>query len=245
MATLRWSAAPPAALIATTCSLAPIAGSTHARPPPAVRSPSTLRSHAWHGEPTVWVLTNAPPAEPSQAAHDAPITGVGSDACNRFALSACRSGVLRTWHFKPRSLAATLTLPAGVTAMHLHPHSMLAALACTDSVVRIVDAGRACIVRHFRGHKDRVTAVCVAEDGHWVLSAAMDGTLRIWDMPAAACLQVLAIGAIPTAVALSPGRQFLATTHAGERGVFLWSNRLLFGGAAGAQSPLLLHNDAG
>ena len=45
-------------------------------------------------------------------------------------------------------------------------------------------------VRQFKGHKDRITELVVSQDAKWLLSSSMDGTVRIWDIPAAACLQV-------------------------------------------------------
>lgn len=44
-------------------------------------------------------------------------------------------------------------------------------------------------VRQFKGHRDRITGLVVSQDAKWLLSASMDGTVRIWDVPAAACLQ--------------------------------------------------------
>ena len=47
------------------------------------------------------------------------------------------------------------------------------------------------MVRRFKGHKDRVTGVVISQDARWLLSSSMDGTVRVWDIPAASCLQVL------------------------------------------------------
>lgn len=41
---------------------------------------------------------------------------------------------------------------------------------------------------------DRITGLHLSADCRWLLSAAMDGTLRVWDVPAATCLQVGAAG---------------------------------------------------
>jgi WD40 repeat protein len=53
-----------------------------------------------------------------------------------------------------------------------------------------VQAGRR--VRRLAGHTDRLTAVHWASDARWLISASMDGTTRVWDIPAAQCLQVSA-----------------------------------------------------
>jgi hypothetical protein len=44
--------------------------------------------------------------------------------------------------------------------------------------------------------------------------------------------QVMRLGAPVTALTLSPGMDMLATAHASARGIYLWSNQLLFGGAS-------------
>ena len=46
------------------------------------------------------------------------------------------------------------------------------------------------MVRRFKGHKDRVTGLVISQDARWLLSSSMDGTVRVWDIPAASCLQV-------------------------------------------------------
>ena len=38
------------------------------------------------------------------------------------------------------------------------------------------------------------------------------------------------LGEPVTSLSLSPGMEMLATTHAGLRGIYLWSNRQAFGG---------------
>ena len=51
-----------------------------------------------------------------------------------------------------------------------------------------VETGRQ--VRSFAGHRDRITDVGISADGKWLLSSSLDGTLRVWDIPAARTLQV-------------------------------------------------------
>lgn len=51
-----------------------------------------------------------------------------------------------------------------------------------------MEAGR--LVRQFRGHEDRITDLDASADGKWLLSASLDGTVRVWDIPSARVLQV-------------------------------------------------------
>lgn len=66
------------------------------------------------------------------------------------------------------------------------------------------------IVRRFRGHTDRVTDMAFSSDARWLLSAAMDGHVRAWDVPNSRCLQVMVLGAPGKARSLTPP---LARSH--------------------------------
>jgi U3 small nucleolar RNA-associated protein 21 len=46
------------------------------------------------------------------------------------------------------------------------------------------------VVRRFRGHTDRITDLTVSSDCRWLLSASMDGTVRVWDIPDSRTFQV-------------------------------------------------------
>ncbi len=72
----------------------------------------------------------------------------------------------------------------------------------------------------------------------WLLSASMDGTVRCWDIPSAQCLQAMRLGAPVTALSLSPSMDLLATCHAELRGIYLWSNQMMFG-----DPSKLVHSD--
>ncbi|KAH7352052.1 hypothetical protein KP509_19G026800 [Ceratopteris richardii] len=90
--------------------------------------------------------------------------------------------------------------------------------------------GNARLVRTFRGHNDRVTDLCFSEDGKWILSSAMDGTIRIWDVVSAKQLDAMHVAEPVTSLSLSPTMDMLATTHVGHIGIYLWGNRLLYSG---------------
>ncbi|GFH19189.1 uncharacterized protein HaLaN_16096 [Haematococcus lacustris] len=62
-------------------------------------------------------------------------------------------------------------------------------------------------------HGDRVTALQISSDSRWLISASLDGCLRVWDIAASHCLQALRLGAPITAFSLSPALDMLATCH--------------------------------
>jgi U3 small nucleolar RNA-associated protein 21 len=78
------------------------------------------------------------------------------------------------------------------------------------------------LVRIFEGHTDRVTDLCFSEDGKLLLSAAMDATVRVWDVVAAKQIDAMHVGTAVTALSLSPGMDMLATSHVNCNGIYTW-----------------------
>lgn len=89
-------------------------------------------------------------------------------------------------------------------------------------VIRLYDVVSQRMVRKFEGHTDRITDTCFSEDGKWLLSSSMDGTLRIWDVILARQIDAMQMDVSATALSLSPAMDLLATTHVDQNGVFLW-----------------------
>jgi U3 small nucleolar RNA-associated protein 21 len=100
--------------------------------------------------------------------------------------------------------------------------SGLLATVAVDFVIRLFDAVALRMVRKFEGHADRITDLCFSEDGKWLLSSSMDGTLRIWDVILARQIDAVHVDVSITALSLSPNMDVLATTHVDQNGVYLW-----------------------
>lgn len=126
------------------------------------------------------------PAASGQSIHaaDGAITGLAADACNRYVVSVGLDAALRVWEFSgKRALRAEIPTGSPATLLAHHPGTGLAAVACEDRVIRMYDVEAGRLVRRLRGHTDRVTDMQLSEDCRWLLSAAMDNTLRVWDVP--------------------------------------------------------------
>jgi len=53
----------------------------------------------------------------------------------------------------------------------------------------------------------------------------LDGTVRTWDLPTGAMIDIFKVEDIVTCLAFSPDADFLATGHVDNVGIFLWANR--------------------
>lgn len=100
--------------------------------------------------------------------------------------------------------------------------SGLLATVADDLVIRLFDVVAQRLARKFEGHSDRITDACFSEDGKWLLSSSMDGTLRIWDVILARQIDAINVDVSITALSLSPNLDVLATTHVDQNGVYLW-----------------------
>lgn len=153
-------------------------------------------------------------------AHDGSVTVVDVDACNTVCVTAGRDGVVRTWGFKQRAMLGATHAGAAVERGALHRGSALLACACGDAAVRVFDVGASPPrrVRTFKGHQDAVVDVALSSDARWLLTASMDGAVRVFDLPSGTLLQAMRLGDTPvTALALAPDMSFLATAHRGQR----------------------------
>lgn len=109
--------------------------------------------------------------------------------------------------------------------------SGLLATVADDMVLRLFDVVSLRMVRKFEGHTDRITDACFSEDGKWLLSSSMDGSLRIWDVILARQIDAIHVDVSITAFSLSPNMDILATSHVDQNGVYLWyvySNVIFF-----------------
>jgi U3 small nucleolar RNA-associated protein 21 len=157
--------------------------------------------------------------------------------------------LLQVWDFKSCKLKSKFNVGKSVTKIAYHrangtiqhvllfPCSMplvinnlfafffmsgLLATVADDMVLVLFDTVSLKMVRRFEGHTDRITDLCFSEDGKWLISSSMDGTLRIWDISLARQIDAMHVDVSITSVSMSPNMDVLATTHVDQNGVYLW-----------------------
>lgn len=165
------------------------------------------------------------------SAHDGEVVGVVCDSTNSHMISAGYNGDIKVWSFKGRELKSKWEIGCTVVKIIYHRANGLLASVSDDLVIRMFDVVAVKLVRKFEGHVDRITDICFSEDGKWLLSSSMDGTLRIWDVILARQIDAIHVDVPITALSLSPNMDVLATAHVDQNGVYLWVNQAMFSGA--------------
>jgi U3 small nucleolar RNA-associated protein 21 len=163
--------------------------------------------------------------------HAAAVYGVATDLLNSVAVSVDAAGVVLFWDFATHALLSSLELPAPASALLLSRSSGLGAIACDDFSVRVVDVSTRRQVRSFSGHSNRISDMCFSPDGRWLVSASLDRSIRVWDLPTARCLDWMTFQLAPISVTFSPTSEYLVTAHADSLGLCMWANKAHFGGA--------------
>uniref|UniRef100_A0A1J3JJC1 U3 small nucleolar RNA-associated protein 21-like protein n=1 Tax=Noccaea caerulescens TaxID=107243 RepID=A0A1J3JJC1_NOCCA len=175
-------------------------------------------------------------SEKRRYSHDGEVIGVACDSTNTLMISAGYHGDVKVWDFKKRVLNSRWDVGCTLVKIVYHRVNGLLATVADDFVIRLYDVVALKMVREFKGHTDRITDVCFSEDGKWLLSSSMDGSLRIWDVILAKQIDGVRVDVPITALSLSPNMDILATAHSDENGVYLWVNQSMFSGAPNVDS---------
>jgi U3 small nucleolar RNA-associated protein 21 len=78
-----------------------------------------------------------------------------------------------------------LNVEESVAFFRAHHDSSMLAAALEDFTIIVIDLDTRTVVRKFQGHKGQLTDATFSPDSRWLLTAAMDRTLCIWDIPSA------------------------------------------------------------
>ncbi|KAE8285577.1 WD repeat-containing protein 36 T-cell activation WD repeat-containing protein [Larimichthys crocea] len=165
----------------------------------------------------------------SEKAHSGALRGVATDALNQLTLTTASDWLLKFWHFKTRKQEEQLKLNSAPASMKLHRDSGMLALALDDFTLLVVDIETRRVVRKFAGHHGNINDMTFSPDGRWLVTAAMDCTIRTWDLPSGCLVDCFLVSMAAVGVSLSPTGDFLATAHVDSLGVYLWTNKSLCG----------------
>ncbi|XP_045767748.1 WD repeat-containing protein 36 [Maniola jurtina] len=167
--------------------------------------------------------------EKGKTAHKGALRGVETDLCNQRVITVGADERLKFWHFKDAtSPYYVLRLEETVNMTRCHRDSGLLALANEDFTITLVDIDTMTVVRKFEGHMGKINDIDFDCQSRWLVTSSMDCTICTWDIPSGQLVDIFSLEKPCTSLSMSPTGDFLASTHAGELGVFLWANKLLY-----------------
>ncbi|KAL1773937.1 WD repeat-containing protein 36 [Sigmodon hispidus] len=163
-----------------------------------------------------------------EKAHTGSVRGVAVDGLNQLTVTAGSERLLKFWNFKKKTLIYSLSLDSSPNMMLLHRDSGILGLALDDFSITVLDIETKKVVREFSGHQGQINDMTFSPDGRWLISAAMDCSVRTWDLPSGCLIDCFLLDSAPLNVTMSPTGDFLATSHVDHLGIYLWSNISLF-----------------
>ncbi|CBX99958.1 hypothetical protein IAQ61_002826 [Plenodomus lingam] len=166
--------------------------------------------------------------------HKGAVTGLAVDGLNRTLISCSDDGKIKFWDFFTGNLLHQIDWypMTKVLGLRYHRNSDLVALSCDDGSIRVLDITTRKLVRELwalKSHAGQETLdYTFSNDGRWIISAASDSAIRVWDLPTGHLIDAMRLPKRCNTVAFSPSGEFLATGLDGEVGVHIWTNRTLF-----------------
>ncbi|KAL5120602.1 rRNA-processing protein utp21 [Pleosporales sp. CAS-2024a] len=166
--------------------------------------------------------------------HKGSVTGLAVDGLNRTLISSSDDGKVKFWDFSTGNLVHEIDWypMTKILGLRYHHNSDLAALSCDDGSIRVLDIETKKLVRELWASQCHASSqpldYTFSNDGRWIISAATDSVVRVWDLPTGHLIDAMQLPKKCNSMAFSPSGEFLATGLDGEVGVHIWTNRTLF-----------------
>lgn len=90
-------------------------------------------------------------------------------------------------------LLSKLELEDTVSLFSWHTESSFLAVALDNFDICLVDIDTRTIVRKFTGHRGPITDLTFSPDSRWLVTSAMDSTIRTWDIPSSSMVDILKV----------------------------------------------------
>uniref|UniRef100_A0A1I8NQ29 Uncharacterized protein n=1 Tax=Stomoxys calcitrans TaxID=35570 RepID=A0A1I8NQ29_STOCA len=163
-------------------------------------------------------------------AHAAAIRGIACDNLSQMVVTGCSAGLLKYWHFKEKldKPFVVSKLSEGIVLMRCHRESAMIAVALENFVLLVIDMDTKVVIRKFEGHSAKINDVTFSPDSRWLISASMDTTIKVWDIPSSYMIDHFRVERPCVSLTMSPTGNFLATAHVNNLGIYLWANKMLF-----------------
>lgn len=107
-------------------------------------------------------------------------------------LSGCQDGSLKCWRVVNGQCLRKIDSAhsKGITNIHFSSDLSHILTSSFDSTIRIHGIKSGKLLKEFRGHTSFVNEVIYANDGHSLISASSDGSVRTWSLKTTECINV-------------------------------------------------------
>ncbi|KAH3745246.1 U3 small nucleolar RNA-associated protein 21 [Pelomyxa schiedti] len=165
--------------------------------------------------------------------HTRGITGIVCDNLSKHVITTSLDRTLRVWDFASGDIESELEFRSAPSQIVLNRDNNLLAISLDDGSVKVFDIDTQNVVRHFTGHSSQINDMAFLPSGHWLLTAGMDRTVRVWDIPSGKLLDWMRLKRPVTSLVFNNIGNFLCTTCTGQRSIQIWVNNNWY-------TPLLL-----
>lgn len=86
-----------------------------------------------------------------------------------------------------------LELDDSISFFCWHAESPFLAIALDNYDINLVDTDTRTIIRKFTGHTGALTDMTFSPDSRWLVTSAMDSTIRTWDIPSSSMVDILKV----------------------------------------------------
>lgn len=166
----------------------------------------------------------------NEPAHESGVRGIVSDNLNQIVISGGSDRRVKVWRFKNtgKPPLRNVLVDNGISFFRSHQESSMLAVCLDDYTISIIDIDTCTVIRKFAGHTGQLCDADFSPDSRWLITAAMDCTVRVWDIPSSQLVDCFQVDAPCTSLSFSQNGEYLVTSHVDNIGLFLWANKSLF-----------------
>lgn len=159
------------------------------------------------------------PKDTSSEVHSGAVSGVAVDLRNLTMVTAGTDGRVVFWHFLAQTVLATHCFASPLTLLRSMDEAGLVAVGDSSSCIRLFDMATQRLCRVLpAGHALPLTDMAFSSDCRRLLSSSADGTIRVWEVATARCLNFVSLPCAVRAIAVSRNGDLLIAED-GLRGV--------------------------
>jgi WD40 repeat protein len=147
--------------------------------------------------------------------------GVAFSSDSKLVAASGSDGRVRIWDAGTGDLRVTLRSRPGADRIQVSADGRYLAAAAGD-VVDVWRTGTWQPARTLRGHRKRIVALSFSHRGNRLVTASIDGTARIWDIPSGRAIELRGHTDAVTSARFSPDDRLVATASA-DHDVRLWN----------------------